>query len=177
MATGQMRATGGRRIRPGYIEEINARKRFLPQLYSLKSANKYRDELQKQTDRSLGIQEDVFDLNKKRAKTARNIGYTGLGIQGGLGLIGAYPELKDIGSDIIDFVTPSADIAPDVAGDIAGAAGFSGADFGDFGFGDFLTEGVSPALRFAGGAAQGLFDNIGDSIIDIDFDDAFSDLF
>lgn len=173
MGLAQRTALGGKRLRPGYVEEINAQKSSLPQLYGLKSAQDYRDKIYEQQQKSFGIQENEFDLAKKRAKTAKNLGYAGLGVQGVTGLASAYPGLKEIGSDIVDFVTP------EPASAAGSAINFTGAEWNPTDFlTSSLTETLNPLLKFATDTGSSIADSLfGDVIDQSDFDYGFDDLF
>jgi hypothetical protein len=156
MGIKQMQAlAGGRRIRRPYIDEINARTPYLPQLYNIKRQEQMHREnwaleqkamaQQKEFEtKRLNMMEEQSREARKRNRTARNLGYAGLGLQAGMGAwnIAGQPSLSDIGSWFS-------------GGSASGLGGVQEASPGQsFGVDDF------------GG---GLYDDIVSEFLDIDF--------
>ena len=184
MGLAQMSAlTGGKRFKRPYVDEINARKGYLPQLYAQKSEDKYRDQmygLQKEGLEhtktmglaNLDIAQDAAREAKKRNRTAKALGYANIGLAGALGGIKAYPALKEVGGDIMDWASPAAQT---VGGVVSPS---SGQDFGEVSqmggpidwMSDAYTDYISPAIKQLGGAAwdagQGLYESMAGGIVD-----------
>jgi hypothetical protein len=109
MGLAQMAAlSGGRKYKTPYVEEINARKRYLPQVYAQKKEDKYRDKMAGLQADQLALQEDALKQQKKAQKRANTLGYVNMGVGAGLGAIDAYPAMKEVGKDVVDFFNPAA---------------------------------------------------------------------
>ena len=138
MGIAQMGAlSGGRKFRRPYVEEINARTPYLPQLYGQKKAQQHRDRMYGLGQRGLaqekefglkelGLREDMAHEARKKNRYAQNLGYANLGLAGAFGAYDAMgqPSISDIG----DWFSPS-----DALGGIENLGmwdptGFSGGD-------------------------------------------------
>jgi len=165
MGLAQMFAlTGGKRYKRPYVQEINARSRYLPQVYAQKKADEYRDKMYGLEQQRLGMSQEALDEQKKMAKRAQLYGYANLGVGTGLGLAGlasdkgwfdifgsggdaAYEPVKGLASDFSSMASP-----------FTGENSMSYLDDAyDFG-GSFLKN-------FSSGGGGGIFDSIfGDAI-------------
>jgi len=85
---GQLSAVTGRRIRPGYTADINARARNLPSLYALKDRTKYDEaNLQLAKDRlatDTQTARDALEYRKKQDEKTNALGLINLGVTTGL---------------------------------------------------------------------------------------------
>lgn len=153
MGLAQMSAIApGRKLKRGYVDEINARKRFLPQIYAQKKSDEFQDRRLAQEDERLGIEEDIAHQARKKNRLAQNLGYANIGLTGALGAYNAAGQ-------------PSFD-------DIAGLFGSGGDDIiGGFGVGDpgmlpgaGLSSVIKPEDIF--GFGGGIFEGLADEIID-----------
>lgn len=162
MGLAQMQALGsGRGFRRPYVDEINARTPYLPQLYAQKRSQEHQDRMwgleqrglaqnKKFQTAELNLREDMAKEARKRNRLAKNLGYAQLGVAGGLGLYDAMgqPSLSDIGS----FFTGS-------------GGGGELLDIGGFGVGD---PGILPEVEGFGGGGYDLFGGIlGDAVSEI----------
>jgi hypothetical protein len=156
--------TGGRRLRPGYVDQVNVQTKYLPALARARRDEQYANQRLGLSQRSLAqnnifnnkrlnLIEDANDLTKKRNKTAERLGYTNLGLSAGLGAVKAYPAIKDVGKDVIDFFNPGS--ITQVASPI-----------------ETITSGsTAPTKLFGGGTGAGLISDAVGDLIDFDFDD------
>ena len=126
MGLAQMSALGpGRKMKRPYVEEINRKKQFLPQLAGLAQEKKYQAERTGLAERRLAqdkkfglenlrMREEMAHQARKKQRLAQNLGYANLGLQGVLGGYEALgqpslPSLSDIGGwfdfgdDTMDF--------------------------------------------------------------------------
>lgn len=114
--TTQLGAVMNRRIKPRYVDIINAQTPYLPYAYEQEQEQGYRDRMygleqdrlaqsKELAERQLAQQETSalrsYDLAKRaqeeqerQAKKARKLGYMGLGIQGLTGLANVYSAFK-----------------------------------------------------------------------------------
>ena len=159
MALPQMSALGGGRgFKRPYVEEINERKRFLPQMYANKQNEQYRKQQLGLGQRRLGLdrerlaQEKQFGLAnldlaeesakeaRKRNKYAQNLGLANIGLGAGFGMYDAMgsPSFSDIG----DWFSPSSDFSGDLMniGGAAFASGGGGEDFFSSGSGGLMGD-------------------------------------
>jgi hypothetical protein len=151
MSLQQMSALGGGRgFKRPYVEEINARTPYLPQLYGMKQQERFRkqqlglDQRRLAQEKTFGLanlnlQEEAVHEAKKRNKTAQNLGLANIGLAGGLGLYDAVgqPSLSDIG----DWFSPSSggDFIENLGmWDPTGFSGGGGGDSGLFDYSDIL---------------------------------------
>jgi hypothetical protein len=152
MGIPQMSALGGGRgFKRPYVEEINARTPYLPQLYGLKQQERFRKQQLGLNQRRFGQERERLGLEKdrlaqekafglaqqdlaeqaahearKRNRRAQNLGLANIGIVGGLGLYDAIgqPSLGDIS----DWFSPTGGYDIGDIGSIAGVTMASGAD-------------------------------------------------
>ena len=127
MGLAQMGAVTNRRLRPNYIDAINAQTPYLPQIYQKKEDTAYRDKVYGQQERSMGINErglalsekglaqsadiarrgelltlDQLDEQKKQNKRAQNLGWANVGLGTATGLANLYQGAKPM----IDSIKP-----------------------------------------------------------------------
>ena len=100
MGTTQMQAlAGGKRFKYPYVQEINSRKNYLPQLNAQKKEDTYRNQAfglerrglaqnKELALQGLALQEEANDEQKKAQKRANMLGYANMGIGAGLGVAG-----------------------------------------------------------------------------------------
>jgi hypothetical protein len=175
MGLAQMSALGGgRKYKQPYVEEINARKQYLPQVYAQKKEDKYRDKMAGLQSDQLALQEDALKQQKKAQKRANTLGYVNMGVGAGLGAIDAYPAMKEVGKDVVDFFSPA---ASEVAGGVTSPS--SAQNFGGLASSalDMLgTPDVYKQFADTGfDVATGIYDNVVGSAIDVDWTEGFSD--
>jgi hypothetical protein len=172
MGLAQMAAlSGGRKYKRPYVEELNAQKKYLPQIYGQKKEDKYRDKMAGLQSDQLALQEDALKQQKKAQKRANTLGYVNMGVGAGLGAIDAYPAIKEAGKDVMEFFNPADTTNTGAIDQIQSGA---------------LSPGglASSALDWAGGtdlfkkfgesafsAAKGIYDNI----VDVDWTEGVSD--
>lgn len=159
MGLAQMSALGGGRgFRRPYVAEINARKKFLPQLYAEKKRQEQSDRMWGLQQRGLAqekklglanldIQKDIAHEARKRNKLAQNLGFANLGLSGAMGAydIAGQPSLSDFSdwfsSDQPDMsYTEGFDMANAMAGGVMSGDG-GGDDIWSSGI-DWLMEGL-----------------------------------
>ncbi len=128
---------------------------------------------------NLSIAEDAARQAKKRGKTAKALGYANIGLAAGLGGIKAYPALKEMGGDVMDWASPSK-IPGGGVGPVGtpGSAGMSSVGGGpmDWISGNLLDPISSGIQKIGGsiwGAGQGLYDSIVGNAIDVDWTEGF----
>lgn len=191
MGLAQMQAlTGGKKIKRPYVEEINARTRYLPQMYATKKADQYRDQsfaLQKQNvaqDKKYGLadlslREDALDEQKKAQKRANKLGYANIGLGAGLGVANIASDMdifkpKDTGvavESIYDLGLEPSDGAYGMVSEGTSAPTQATADP----FSDWMSAGGDFLKQIGGGiwdAGKGIYDNIvGDYVSDFDLSD------
>ena len=196
MGLAQMGAlSGGQRFKRPYVEEINARTPYLPQLYAQKKTDEYNDKMyglkekELAQDREFGLKnlsmmEDAQSEMKKRNKLARNMGYANIGIGTALGAMDNWDSIKS-GISSISSMFPSVSEGEglqSVFGNVAreaSSAPFEVMSSGGGGPLDWIDY-VSPSVRnLAGGAwdvGKGIFDSVVGDAVDFDWDwsDAFS---
>ena len=92
MSLAQMQALGkGRKIKRGYVDEINARKKYLPALSKLRRDEDYANRMlglrqretaqtQKYYDESMDIAEEELETVKRRNKMAERLGYANVSL-------------------------------------------------------------------------------------------------
>lgn len=170
--------TGYRKYRSPDVAEINARTPMLSSLYSQRRQDKY-------ADRSFGLQEQGlkqerqfadqnYDLSKdaqkqarKRDRLASNLGYAGLGLQTGFGLLnnaGTLAGMFDGGNDVVS------EFGGNVIQGFGEAAIPTGADM--------LSDLFMPTIKETAfdAAGEGLFGGLLDGITDWGFGDMFESL-
>jgi len=159
MGLAQMFAlTGGKRYKRPYVQEINARSRYLPQVYAQKKADEYRDKMYGLEQQRLGMSQEALDEQKKMAKRAQLYGYANLGVGTGLGLAGLAADKGWF--DIFGGDNAGASVGENVTSAISPFTGDSMSYLDDaYDFGGSLLK------NFSSGGGGGIFDSIfGDAI-------------
>ena len=121
MGTTQMQAlAGGKRFKYPYVQEINSRKNYLPQLNAQKKEDAYRNQAfglesrglaqnKELTQQGLDLQKDAYDEQKKAQKRANLLGYANMGLGAGLGVAGFGNDMgwwgkgSEVSKDAIDI--------------------------------------------------------------------------
>lgn len=151
MGLAQMAALGGsRKMRRPYVEEINRRTPYLPQLYAQKKQKEQSNRmwgLQQQglaQERKMGlanldIQRDIAHEARKKNRIAQNLGFANLGLSAALGGYEAMgqPSLSDVG----DWFSPSDIYDVGEIADFGGEQMLGGFYEGAGGGGDFWSGG------------------------------------
>ena len=172
MGLAQMSAlSGGRKYKRPYVEEINKQTKYLPAIYGQKKEDAYRDKMYGLQTSSLELQEDALKTQKKAQKRANTLGYINMGVGAGLGAIDAYPALKEVGKDVVDWFSPT-DTFKGIGGVVSPSSGQTfGGLTGSTSPIDLVSGGYDVFKKFgeAGfGVAKGLYDSVVGDSIDID---------
>ena len=177
MGLTQMAAlTGGRKFKTPYVEEINARKQYLPAIYGQKKEDAYRDKMYGLEQSRFELEQDALKAQKKAQKRANRLGYINLGVGAGLGVMNAYPARKEVGKDVVDWLNPAQTINTGAVNEIASGALSPSAGLASLpadligGTADIFKKFGESAFD----AAKGVYDSIIGDSIDIDWEDAAS---
>jgi len=174
MALEQLRAVMNRKIRPKYVDAINAQTPYLPSLYQQKADTEYQNKLYDQNERNLaqqteisnrnyGLAQDQLEANKDQAKKARKLGYANIGLGAATGLANLYQASKPLDIGTSELANVTTEVLPDSASlwDFgSGAAsdavsGFSSSpEYSEFSSG------------FSSGAGNNFFGGVGDVVSD-----------
>jgi len=157
--------TGYRKYKSPFVAEINARKQYLPALYSQKREDKYRDQqfgLQEEglaqnrefSLKNLELAKDAAHQARKRDKLAKNLGYAGLGLQAGFGAANSFDFSNLFSGD--EAANVVSDFSSDIPGELIKAPieeAFSGGtdvirDFAGFGGDSIFGALVGSAIDF-----------------------------
>ena len=129
---------------------------------------------------NLNIAEDAAREAKKRNKTAKALGYANVGLSAAFGGAKAYPALKEMGGDVMDWASPSAQpgggVGPVGTPGSAGMSSVSGGSPMDWISDNFLGPISSGIQKFGGaigGVWDGLYNNVIGDVIDIDWTEGF----
>jgi len=184
--------TGGGRFRRPYVNEINARKQYLPNIYAQRKEDVYRDKtyaLQQQAleqgsniaRKNLAMQQKALDEQKKAQKRANILGYANIGLGAGLGIAGLGSDLgwwgKDetpVANDIVSGIggigtSPLGEVARSVAqNNVPGTSGIT--DYlGDIG--NAVWDPIKKTGEAAWDFGTGIYDSIVGNTIDTDWGD------
>ena len=166
--------SGGRKFKRPYVEEINARTPFLPQLYAQKKQDEYRDQMYGVEQQKLAMNQEMIEDAKKRNKTARNLGYANIGLGAGLGLLGNWEDISTGTKSLFDTV--GSWIKPEEAFPTGSSTPIQAPiDIATGGFDEY----ISPILRQLNPVwdiGSGLFEGITGPALDIDWGLDFSDM-
>lgn len=167
----QMRAVTNRRIKPNYVDAINAQTPYLPQIYQQREDTAFRDKgygLEQQnlalSEKSLAqsadiarrteaLNQDQLDEQKKQNKRAQQLGWANTALAGASGLANLYqsgkPLLDNIKPDLSSVMSPSVnDALPSVSPEMfssfsTGAPSIAEGDVSDWW--DFGGQGAGPS--------------------------------
>jgi len=175
----QSALTGYRKYRSPDIANINARTPFLSSIYGQKKSDAYADkryDLDKQGleqeykfgEQNLDIAKDAAKQARKRDRVSRNLGYAGLGLQAGFGMLNNADTLAGMfqPEDVVtDLGSEFGSQAVQELGESAVQGSWS-TMFGDM-FSDSLKSSAGGLLGdSAGGIAGGIAGGLLDSVID-----------
>jgi hypothetical protein len=167
----QSALTGYRKYRSPDVANINARKPFLSSIYNQKRSDQYADkqyDLQQQGleqsqrfgEQNLDLAQDVAKQGRKRDRLAEKLGYAGLGLQAGFGVLN--------NSDTLAGMFQPEDVAADFGGQAIQGLGESAVQDSWSGmFGDMFSDPLrNLGAGLLGGGGSGVSDGILDSVID-----------
>ena len=187
MALNQLQAVTNRRIKPNYIDIINAQTPYLPGTYQQKEDTAYRDKVFDQNQQSLDIsskgltqaneialrnealaQQGLYDQKKqleeqkKQNKRAQTLGWANTGLSAGLGLAGLYQGSKSLADNIKPDLsgvvkTVMPSVTPDMFSEFSTGAS-SIAEGGVSDWWDFGGQGSTPSGGFLSDIGQGATD-------------------
>ena len=176
----QSALTGFRKYRSPDVARINAQTPFLSSMYGQKRDQAYADkryELDKQGfeqeqkfgERNMELAEDAAKQGRKRDRLAEKLGYAGLGLQTGFGILNNKDTLADL-------FTPE-DAASDFGSEAVKGLGESAVqDSLSTMFSDMFTDPLKNFGGLFGGGGGGVADGVLDSVIDFGTDFGITDI-
>jgi hypothetical protein len=165
----QSALTGYRKYRSPDVANINARTPFLSSIYNQKRSDAYSDkqyDLQQQGleqsqrfgEQNLEIAQDAAKQGRKRDRLAEKLGYAGLGLQAGFGVLN--------NADTLTEMFQPEDVATDFGSQAVQGLGESAAqDSFSTIFGDMFSP-LKAVGGLFGGGGSGVSDSILDNVID-----------
>ena len=191
MGIAQMSAlSGGQKYKRPYVDEINARKQYLPGMYAQKQENQYRDKMHSlDTQRlaqdkkfgmaNLSLAEDAQKEAKKRNRTAKQMGYANIGLGAGMGVMNNWDAIKG-GADSVTSMFPQVP-SPSKLG-IGTPESYSGSTVSGMSSPmDWASDNLlDPIKQFGGGlwdAGKGIYDSLVGDVFDTDWGGGMDDLY
>lgn len=161
--------TGGRKFKRPYVDEINARARYLPQLRAQERSDAYQDKMYDVSLQNLAVRQDALDAQKKAQKKANRLGYANLALGAGLSGVGLAKDMdwfKPDAAESVDVGTSLADpgnwvdTGPTPAGDLLQPQNMMPDPYGN------LVQEGDILKNIGGNIGSGLYDSVVGNYLD-----------